>query len=57
MIFSDLQYGFRSYQSNEDFGTVSDKTTKGFSWSETTRAITLDMSKAFDKVWQLPSQT
>ena len=51
-LFSDFQYGFRSSQSTADLPTVvSDRTAKAFNWSRATRALRLDISKAFDKVW------
>ena len=52
-LFSDFQYGFRSSQSNADFLTVvSDRIARAFNRSGSTRAVTLDISKAFDRVWQ-----
>ena len=51
-FFSDLQYGFRSSQSTADLLTVvSDKIAKAFNRSWTTRAVALDVSHAFDRVW------
>ena len=51
-IFSDFQYGFRSSQSTIDLLTVvSDKIARAFNRSEATRAVALDISKAFDSVW------
>ena len=51
-IFSDFQYGFRSFQSTIDLLTVvSDKIARAFNRSEATRAVALDISKAFDSVW------
>ena len=50
--FSDFQYGFRSSQSTADLLTVvSDRTARAFIRSWTTRAVALDISKAFDRVW------
>ena len=50
-LFSDFQYGFRSSRSTADLLTVlSDRITRAFSRSETTRAVALDISKAFDRV-------
>ena len=47
----DFQYGFRSSQSTADVLTiVSDRTARAFR-SEVTRAVALDISKAFDRVW------
>ena len=51
-LFSDFQYGFRSSRSTADLLTVvSDRTTRAFNRSEATRAVALDISKAFDSVW------
>ena len=51
-IFSDLQYGFRSSRSTADLITVvSDRIAKSFNRSGATRAIALDTSKVFDRVW------
>ena len=45
-FFFDFQYGFRSSQSTADLLTVvSDRIARG------TRAVALDISKAFDRVW------
>ena len=45
-LFSDFQYGFRSSQSTADLLTVvSGRIARG------TRAVALDISKAFDRVW------
>ena len=50
-LFSDFQCGFRSSQSAEDLLTVaSDRIARVFNWSGTTRAVALDISKAFDRV-------
>ena len=52
-IFSDLQYGFRSSRSTADLRAVaSDRIVKSFNRSGATRAIALDTSKVFDRVWQ-----
>ena len=52
-LFSDFQYGFRSSRSTADLLTVvSDKIARFFNRSGLTRAVVLDISKAFDKVWQ-----
>ena len=46
-LFSDFQYGFRSYRSTADLVTVvSDRIARAFSRSGATRAVALDMSKA-----------
>ena len=50
--FSDFQYGFRSSRSTADLLTVvSDRIARAFNRSGATRAVTLDISKAFDRVW------
>ena len=50
--FSDFQYGFRSCRSTADLLTVvSDRIARAFNRSEATRAVALDISKAFDRVW------
>ena len=51
-LFSDFQYGFRSSRSTADLLTVvSDRIARAFNGSGTTRAVALDISKAFDRVW------
>ena len=51
-LFSDFQYGFRSSRSTADLLTiVSDRTARTFNRSGATRAVALDISKAFDRVW------
>ena len=51
-LFSDFQYGFRSCQSTADLLTVvSDRIARAFNRSGATRAVALDISKAFDRVW------
>ena len=51
-LFSDFQYGFRSYRSTADILTVvSDRIARAFNRSEATRAVALDISKAFNRVW------
>ena len=53
-IFPDFQYGFRSSQSTADLLTVvSDRITRAFIRSGATRAVALDISKAFDRVWHV----
>ena len=50
-LFSDIQYGFRSCRSTADLLTVvSDRIARAFNRSGATRAITLDISKVFDRV-------
>ena len=51
-LFSDFQYGFRSSRSTADLLTVvSDRIAGTFNRSGATRAVALDISKAFDRVW------
>ena len=51
-FFSDFQYGFRSSRSTADLLTVvSDRIARDFNRSGATRAVVLDISKAFDRVW------
>ena len=51
-LFSDFQYGFRSSRSTADLQTVvSDRIARAFNRSRATRAVALDISKAFDRVW------
>ena len=51
-LFSDFQYGFRSSGSTADLLTVvSDRIPRAFNWSGATRAVSLDISKSFDRVW------
>ena len=48
-LFSDLHYGFRSSRSTADLLTVvSDRIARAFNRSGATRAVALDISKAFD---------
>ena len=50
--FSDFQYGFRSPWSTSDLLTVVyDRIARAYNRSEATQAVTLDISKAFDRVW------
>ena len=50
-LFSDLQCGFRSFQSTADLlKMVSDRIARTFNRSGASRAVTLDISKAFDRV-------
>ena len=49
--FSDFQYGFRSSPSVADLLTfVSDIIVRAFKRPGATRAVALDISKAFDRV-------
>ena len=51
-LFSDFQYGFRSSRSTADLLTVvSDRIARDFNRSGATRAVALDTSKAFERVW------
>ena len=51
-LFSDFQYGFRSSRSTTDVPTVvSDRIARAFNRSGATRAVPLDLSKAFERVW------
>ena len=51
-LFCDFQYGFRSSRSTADLLTVvSDRIARAFNRSGATRAVALDISKAFDRVW------
>ena len=52
-LFSDFQYGFRSSRSTADLLTVvSDRIARVFNRSGAIRAVALDISKAFDRVWR-----
>ena len=51
-FFSDFQYGFRSSRSTADLLTVvPDRISRDLIRSGATRAVVLDISKAFDRVW------
>ena len=51
-LFSDFQYSFRSSRSTADLLTVvSDRIVRAFNRSWGTRAVALDISKAFDSIW------
>ena len=51
-LFSDFQYGFRSSRSTADLLTfASDRIARAFNISGATRAVAVDISKAFDRVW------
>ena len=51
-LFSDFQYGFRSFRSSANLSTVvSDRIASAFNRSGATRAGALDISKALDRVW------
>ena len=50
-LFSDFQYGFMSFRSTADVLTVvSERIARAFNRSGATRAVELDISKAFDRV-------
>ena len=50
-LFSDFHYDFRSSQSTANLLTVvSDRIVRAFNRSGATRAVALDISKAFDRV-------
>ena len=51
-LFSDFQYSFRPSRSTADLLTVvSDRIARAFNRSGATRAVALDIVKAFDRVW------
>ena len=51
-LFSDFQNGFRSSRSTAHLLTVvSDRITRAFNKFGATRAVVLDISEAFDRVW------
>ena len=51
-LFLDFQYGFRSSRSTADLLTVvSDRIARAFNRSGAARAVALDISKAFERVW------
>ena len=53
-FFSDFQYGLRSSRSTADLLiVVSDRIARAFNRSGATRAVALDIFKAFDRVWQV----
>ena len=53
-LFSDFQYGFRSSQSTADLLTVvSDRIARAFNRSGATRAVVLNISKVFNRVWHV----
>ena len=52
VFFSDFQYGFRLSRSTADlFTVVYDRIARAFNRSGDTRAVALDRSKVFDRVW------
>ena len=51
-LLSDFQCGFRSSRSTAELLTVvSDRIARAFNRSGATRAVALNISKAFDRVW------
>ena len=51
-LFTDIQYGFRSFRSTADILTVlTDRFYRCLDKGGCSRAIGLDISKAFDRVW------
>ena len=51
-LFSDFHYGFRSSWSTADLLTVvTDRIARTFNRPGATRAIAIDIFKAFDRVW------
>ena len=53
-FFSNFQYGFKSSRSIADLLTVvSDRIARAFNRPGATRAVTLDISNAFDRVWHV----
>ena len=51
-LFSDFQYSFESSRWTADLlSVVSDRIARDFNRSGATRAVVLDISKAFDRVW------
>ena len=51
-LFSAFQYDFRSSRSTADLLTVvSDRIARAYNRSGATRAVALDISTAFDRVW------
>ena len=53
-LFPDFQYSFRSSRSNADpLTVVSDRAARAFSKSVATRAVALNISNAFDRVWHV----
>ena len=50
-LFPDFQYGFSSFRSTADLLTVvSDRIARAFNSSGTTRAVTFDIFKTFNRV-------
>ena len=51
-LFSGFRYVFRSFRSTADIlAVVSDRIERAFNRSAATRAVALDISKVFDRVW------
>ena len=49
--FSDFQFGFTSRSTADLLTVVSDRITWAFNRSGATRAVALDISKTFERVW------
>ena len=50
-LFSDFQYGFKSFRSNADLLTVAaDRIARAYNRPSATQAVALDMVKTFDRV-------
>ena len=51
-LYSDFQDGFRSSRSTADLlAVVSDRIARAFNRPGPNRAVVLDISKAFDRIW------
>ena len=52
LFFPDFQYRFRSSRSTAEFLTAaSDRIVWAFNRPKTTRAVALDVSRSFDRIW------
>ena len=53
-FFSDICYALRSFRSTADLLTVAfDRIARAFNRSGAARAVALDISEAFDRVWHV----
>ena len=53
-FFSDFRYGFRFCRSSSDLlSVVSDRTARAFNRCGATRALALDISTTFGRVWHV----
>ena len=53
-LFSDICYALRSFRSTADLLTVAfDRIARAFNRSGAARAVALDISEAFDRVWHV----